>query len=108
MHFSQYLYSGKGPFADCSSWYIKSRDDDALVFDYVLLGLGVILAGIVVISVAALTSKTESRDEGKTKGAVVFMVGPIPIIFGNDSRLVVVTVVLAIVLIVVALVAGLR
>lgn len=75
--------------------------------EYALLGIMVILVGVVIIFMAAFSTKGES-SHGETKAAVVLMLGPIPIVFGNDSRLIIVAMVLAIVLIVLALFAGLR
>jgi len=76
------------------------------MFDYALLGLLVIAAGVVVLFIATLSSGRKGGEREGGKGAVVLMIGPIPIIFGNDSRMVVVAIALAIVLIVVALLAG--
>ena len=78
------------------------------MFDYSLLGLLVIVAGIVLMLVASLSSSGSKTKGERAKGAGVVLLGPIPIIFGNDSRLVVVAILLAIVLLVLALVAGFR
>lgn len=76
------------------------------MLDYALLGLLVIAAGVVVLFIAMLSSGRGSGERQSTKGAVVLMIGPIPVIFGNDSRMIIVAIVLAIVLILVALLAG--
>ncbi len=79
------------------------------MYDYELLGFIVIVAGIVLILIASISSSRDHpREDGEVKGAAVVMIGPIPIVFGNDSRMLVVLMVLAIVLVVLGIVAGLR
>ena len=64
--------------------------------DYSLLGLIVLLAGIVIIFVASVASSRHGESgETKVKGGGVIMVGPIPIIFGTDTRWLVVAIILA-------------
>ena len=78
------------------------------MLDYELIGILVIVVGMLLILIASLFSSREGTpEEREVKGAAVVMIGPIPIVFGNDSRMIVVAMVLAIVLIVLGLVAGL-
>lgn len=78
------------------------------MFDYSLAGLIAIVVGIAVIFIATAISSRgrQSRTEVKTAG--VIMIGPIPIIFGNDTRWVVVVIVLAIVLLALGLLTSFR
>jgi uncharacterized protein (TIGR00304 family) len=85
----------------------KSPARKISVLDYSLLGLVVVLAGIIVIFIAALSSSGKKAGENEgAKGAGVVLIGPIPIIFGNDSRLLIIAIVLAMVLVALALIAG--
>jgi uncharacterized protein (TIGR00304 family) len=74
------------------------------MLDLVLLGMAVILAGVLVIFLAAIfASRSEPGEERKgvkVKGGGVIMIGPIPIIFGTDAKWTAIAIVLAIVLIV--------
>jgi len=64
--------------------------------DYSLIGFIVILAGIAVIVFASLASAHQGeRKETEVKGGGVVMIGPVPIIFGNDARWIIVAIVLA-------------
>jgi len=64
--------------------------------DYSLLGLIVLLAGVVIIFVTAVASSRQGEGgETTVKGGGVIMVGPIPIIFGTDTRWAIVAIVLA-------------
>ncbi len=67
---------------------------------FALIIIGFILAFVAIILLAIKTS----RETGKTRGAGVLLIGPIPIIFGTDRESVKVLMVLAIVLIVIILV----
>lgn len=105
MHFSQYLYSAIGAFRRGHLMVYKiPRSKNRDMPDYSLLGAVLILAGIVVLFTAVLSSSEEGH--GKAKAGIVLMVGPIPIIFGNDKRLILVAMAMATVLIVLWLVAG--
>jgi uncharacterized protein (TIGR00304 family) len=74
--------------------------------DLLLAGTIVMLIGFAIILVASLGSSRPGNEERKTEvgGGGVVMIGPIPIIFGSDTRWVVVAIVLAIVLMVLSLV----
>lgn len=76
--------------------------------DYSLAGAAVIFAGVVVILVATIISSRGKRSDGEVRAAGVVMIGPIPIIFGSDTRLVIVAIILAIVLLALGLLAGFR
>lgn len=64
----------------------------------ILVGFVVVILGILLIFVgsALQSSSNSSKNEIQTGG--VIMIGPIPIIFGNDKGLVVVAVIFAVVL----------
>jgi len=49
------------------------------------LGFGLILVGVIVLIIAAITVATRSKS-GKTKSAGVVIIGPVPIIFGSDKK----------------------
>jgi uncharacterized protein (TIGR00304 family) len=76
------------------------------MFDLILVGMGILLAGLLVLVLAASSGGSEG-DRTRVRGGGVVMIGPIPIIFGSDARWASVAIVLAVVLILVALVAGL-
>ncbi len=64
--------------------------------DLGLLGLVLVLVGFGAVAVSMLRGP---RDDGvKVRGGGVVMIGPIPIIFGSDTRWASVAIVLAIVL----------
>jgi uncharacterized protein (TIGR00304 family) len=79
------------------------------MLDIVFIGMAIILAGLLVVFLASVVSDEPSEDrEGRAhvKGGGVIMVGPIPVIFGSDSKWASVALVLATVLIVVVLLSG--
>ncbi len=78
------------------------------MFDYSLAGIIAIVVGIAVIFIATATSSRGRGDRSEVKTAGVVMIGPIPIIFGNDTRWVIVAIVLAIVLLALGLLTSLR
>ncbi len=78
------------------------------MFDYSLVGIVVILAGVALIFIATVATSKEEKDGSKVKAAGVVMIGPIPIIFGNDTKWVVVAIILAIVLLALGLLTNLR
>jgi len=44
--------------------------------------------GIIIVIIAIIIASTGAAGKGKVKGAGVIMIGPIPIIFGTDKKLV--------------------
>ncbi len=77
--------------------------------DLVFFGLGIILAGFLVVFVAAvMADRSSSRAEqrSRVRGGGVIMIGPIPIVFGSDARWASVAIVLTIVLILIMLFSG--
>jgi uncharacterized protein (TIGR00304 family) len=75
------------------------------VVDLILAGVGVVLAGFLMVAYSMLASG--GGGEGKVRGGGVVMVGPIPIVFGSDAKWASIALVLAIVLIVVGVLVGL-
>ena len=74
---------------------------------YSLLGFILVIAGIATILLATIKSgHGKGQHSTSVKAAGVLMIGPIPIIFGNDVRWVVVAIALAIVLVVLGLLAN--
>lgn len=79
------------------------------MLDLVLIGIGIILAGFLVVLLATVvpgksSEKGEKRSE--VKGGGVILIGPIPIIFGSDAKWASIAIVLAIVLIVIVVLSG--
>ena len=76
--------------------------------DYTTIGTAVALVGFVVVVVAMLASARQGGkgERSTVRGGGVVMIGPIPIIFGSDPKWASIAIVLAIVLIVVAVLAG--
>lgn len=78
------------------------------MLDLILLGTAIIIAGIVVVLFATISSSGTKSDETEkrteVRGGGVIMIGPIPIIFGSDPKWAVIAILLAIVLVVLALV----
>jgi uncharacterized protein (TIGR00304 family) len=64
----------------------------------ILIGFAVVIIGILIIFIgtALQTSSNSSKTEVHTSG--VILIGPIPIIFGNDKGLVLVAVIIAVIL----------
>ena len=79
-----------------------------LVFDFVTLGILLVIAGFAVVFLAILISGKSQPSETRVKGGGVIMVGPIPIIFGSDAKWASIAVILALVLVVFSLLIGLR
>jgi uncharacterized protein (TIGR00304 family) len=54
----------------------------------ILLGLGValIFAGVLVITLAAFLLSVKSAGKGKFSGGGAVIIGPFPIIFGTDKK----------------------
>jgi len=79
------------------------------VQDLIYLGVAIVLAGFLLVFLAAAMSGRPSEEgERRTevRGGGVIMIGPIPIIFGSDARWASIAVVLAIVLIVLVILSG--
>jgi uncharacterized protein (TIGR00304 family) len=76
--------------------------------DYVTIGMAVVLIGFAVVIVAMVASAGAGGkgERSGVRGGGVIMIGPIPIVFGSDPRWASVAIVLAIVLIIVAVLAG--
>ena len=77
--------------------------------DLVFIGVAIILVGFLVVLLAMIMAKRSAGDpERRTqvKGGGVILVGPIPIIFGSDTKWASVAIILAIVLMVIVLLSG--
>ena len=68
----------------------------------ILIGFAVVIIGILIIFIgsALQSSSSSSKTEVHTSG--VILIGPIPIIFGNDKGLVLVAVIIAVILMMVS------
>ena len=75
--------------------------DSSLLFG---LGFALVVVGVLVVIAAVLIGSRGGKDGG-VKSAGVIMIGPIPIIFGNDKKMLKSVMILAIVLMAVAIVA---
>jgi uncharacterized protein (TIGR00304 family) len=64
----------------------------------ILIGFAVVIIGILIIFIgsALQSSSSSSKTEVHTSG--VILIGPIPIIFGNDKGLVLIAVIIAVIL----------
>lgn len=71
------------------------------VFDVVLVGILLIIAGFALVAFSVLSAS--GKTKGEARGAGVIMVGPIPIIFGSDAKWVGIVIGLAIVLMILTL-----
>lgn len=67
-------------------------------------GLVLIVAGCIILVLAAVMASRKNRQEGNVKAAGVIMIGPVPIIFGTDRDSAKKVLVLAIVLTALAIV----
>ena len=70
---------------------------DSLIF----IGITAIVIGMILIFLGTAlqtTAKTENREQIKTGGIV--LIGPIPIIFGNDKRMIIIGIIAAIIIII--------
>ncbi len=72
------------------------------MLDLVVVGIGIILAGFLVLVLALLSraSSEEGERRAEVKGGGVIMIGPIPIVFGSDARWTSIAMALGIVLVV--------
>jgi uncharacterized protein (TIGR00304 family) len=72
----------------------------------ILAGVAVVVLGILIIFIGTVLQVTKSTGETEKTGGVqaggVVMIGPIPIIFGTNKNITVVSIVLAIILMIVA------
>jgi len=59
---------------------------------------------IVIIAIILLFLKNANSEKGKVKGGGVFIIGPIPIIFGTDKESVKIILVLSVILMILMLV----
>ena len=73
--------------------------DSSLLFG---LGFALVVVGVFVVIFAVLIGSRGGKD-GEVKSAGVIMIGPIPIIFGNDKKMVKSVMILATVLMTVAI-----
>ncbi len=73
------------------------------MFDLVTAGAILVILGFGIIFVAIIFSTRSSSGKGGVKGGGVFMIGPIPIIFGSDAKWASVAVALALVLVLLSL-----
>jgi uncharacterized protein (TIGR00304 family) len=79
------------------------------MLDLVLVGIVIILVGFLVVFLAgAMSGRSSEEGEKRTevRGGGIIMIGPIPIIFGSDSKWASAAIVLAIVLILIVLLSG--
>lgn len=70
---------------------------DSLIF----IGITAIVIGMILIFLGTAlqtTAKTENREQIKTGGIV--LIGPIPIIFGNDKGMIIIGIIAAIIIII--------
>ena len=74
---------------------------------YKLIFLGIILVviGFVIMFIGTILTayKSEASKESKTKIGGVVLIGPVPLIFGNDTQTVNLTLILAIILTIIAI-----
>jgi uncharacterized protein (TIGR00304 family) len=68
------------------------------------VGITLVVVGIIIIVAAIVFTSWRGAKESKAKAAGVIMIGPIPIIFGTDKKVVKEAMVLAIVLTVIVLI----
>lgn len=71
----------------------------------ILAGIAVVVLGILIIFIGTVLQATKSTGEtqtGEVQAGGVVMIGPIPIIFGTNKNITVVSIVLAIILMIVA------
>lgn len=69
------------------------------MFDLVLVGLAIIIAGFLALFAAALSGSGGGERKTEVRGGGVVMIGPIPIIFGSDMKWASIAIILAIVLV---------
>lgn len=64
----------------------------------IIAGIIAVFIGIIIIFIGSVLQSTSKTEEVHIGG--VIMIGPIPIIFGNDKRLIIIGVIFAIILMV--------
>ncbi len=76
---------------------------------FIILGIGLILAGFCILFIGSLMSMSNNnegnnagKDDVNFKGGGVIMLGPIPIGFGSDKGMMIISIILSIVLMAVA------
>ena len=69
------------------------------------LGVGFILVGVAVLIFAIVRMGIKGAKQGNVKAAGVILVGPVPIIFGNDKKALKTVLALAVVITTLAIVA---
>jgi uncharacterized protein (TIGR00304 family) len=74
---------------------------------YSLLGSLLLLVGVAVLVLATVISSRRG-DRAEVKAAGVVLIGPIPIIFGTDTKWVIVAIVLAMLLVALTFVTNFR
>lgn len=67
------------------------------MIDLVTIGLVAVFAGFALVFASALLS-TGGQEEGRPKTGGVIMIGPLPILFGNDAKWIAVAAILAVAL----------
>jgi len=82
---------------------------------FIILGIGLILAGFCILFIGTLMSMMNNNDLNKDnnskgndssvnfKGGGVIMIGPIPIGFGTDKETMILAIILSIVLMIIAI-----
>ena len=70
----------------------------------IYVGIALVVAGIIFILAAVVFASWRGAKEGKAEAAGVIMIGPIPIIFGTDKKVVKEVIALAIALAVIVLI----
>jgi uncharacterized protein (TIGR00304 family) len=73
------------------------------MIDIMIIGVALILIGIFVVFISLLFALGKPDKDTEVRGGAVIMIGPIPIIFGSDSKWATLAILLAIALVVVGL-----
>jgi uncharacterized protein (TIGR00304 family) len=67
----------------------------------IFIGITALILGMVLIFLgAALQTTTQTEKEGKISTGGIILIGPIPIIFGNDKNLIIIAIFAAIIIII--------
>lgn len=73
---------------------------------FIILGIALILAGFFILFIGGLmmlNNEENKKDSGNFRGGGVIMIGPIPIGFGTDKGMMIISMILAIILMIAAL-----